>query len=146
MLSGTEPSLQPPCSPDLRILFVFMYMPLFAILPLKSNVFKNLPLIHNLPGSTVILFSPQVLYMVGKCSKSELHSQLSYLFLLICFYTFSIYLLETGSHYRVQAGLELLVVLLPQFSECWEYRNILPHTLLFIQFVFAFVLFEIGPH
>lgn len=58
MLSSTEPSLQPPCSPDLRILFMFMYMPLFAILPLKSNVFKNLPLIHNLPESIVILFSP----------------------------------------------------------------------------------------
>jgi hypothetical protein len=34
-------------------------------------------------------------------------------------------LVETGSHYVAQAGLEL-VIILPQSPECWDYRYLLP--------------------
>jgi hypothetical protein len=46
-------------------------------------------------------------------------SQLSYFILFILFF-------ETRSCYVVQAGLEL-AVLLPQTSECWEFRHVPPY-------------------
>ncbi|EHB07938.1 hypothetical protein GW7_16975, partial [Heterocephalus glaber] len=36
---------------------------------------------------------------------------------------FLFFVFETGSHYVVQAGLKLTVILLPQPPKCWDYRH-----------------------
>jgi hypothetical protein len=37
------------------------------------------------------------------------------------------FFLETRSHYVAQGGLKIAAILLPQSSECWDYRCALPH-------------------
>ena len=58
------------------------------------------------------------------------NSNILFVYCLFC-------LFETGSHYAVQAGLELTFVaqagleliriLLPQPPKCWDYRHVPPH-------------------
>ncbi|EHB16491.1 hypothetical protein GW7_21782, partial [Heterocephalus glaber] len=50
---------------------------------------------------------------------------LLFYFIFICFF-------ETGFHCVLQAGLELLAILLPQPPKCWDDRCTPPHLAIFL--------------